>query len=263
MTVTLKTAEDIAGMRVAGKLAADVLEMIAEHVKPGVTTEALDRICHDYIVDVQKAIPAPLNYKGFPKSICTSINHVVCHGIPGDKPLKDGDTLHVYQKGDGSYKIWTVADGQWVSPAAKFSLGADGNATSEPGTDPLTVPAGFGTGFWLIRSDVSKPFYIYGAAVDVASTEATAGAVNLMGNPLRKSAVATIDGAVAGDTIQIPTSTGLPKIYSCKNVGGKLQWTWWEGSEFRSSDNPPAFASGVGFWYTSKETAGKVTFSWL
>ena len=179
------------------------------------------------------------------------------------KNLKDGDTLHVYQKGDGSYKIWTVADGQWVSPAAKFSLGADGNATSEPGTDPLTVPAGFGTGFWLIRSDVSKPFYIYGAAVDVASTEATAGAVNLMGNPLRKSAVATIDGAVAGDTIQIPTSTGLPKIYSCKNVGGKLQWTWWEGSEFRSSDNPPAFASGVGFWYTSKETAGKVTFSWL
>lgn len=66
MTVTLKTAEDIAGMRVAGKLAADVLEMIAEHVKPGVTTETLDRICHDYIVDVQKAIPAPLNYKGFP-----------------------------------------------------------------------------------------------------------------------------------------------------------------------------------------------------
>ena len=80
MTVTLKTPEDIAKMRVAGKLAADVLEMIAEHVKPGVTTEELDRICHDYIVNVQQAIPAPLNYKGFPKSICTSINHVVCHG---------------------------------------------------------------------------------------------------------------------------------------------------------------------------------------
>ena len=178
------------------------------------------------------------------------------------KNLTDGDTLHVYQKGDGSYKIWTVADGQWVSPAAKFSLGADGNATSEPGTDPLTVPAGFGTGFWLIRSDVSKPFYIYGAAVDVASTEATAGAVNLMGNPLRKSAVATIDGAVAGDTIQIPTSTGLPKVYSCKNVGGKLQWTWWKDSEGKSGDNPPAIAAGVGFWYTSKASAGNVTFSW-
>ena len=80
MTVTLKTPEDIAKMRIAGKLAAEVLEMIAEHVKPGVTTEELDRICHDYIVNVQQAIPAPLNYKGFPKSICTSINHVVCHG---------------------------------------------------------------------------------------------------------------------------------------------------------------------------------------
>ena len=82
MTVTLKTPEDIAGMRVAGKLAADVLEMIAEHVKPGVTTDELNQICHDYIVNVQQAIPAPLNYKGYPKSICTSINHVVCHGIP-------------------------------------------------------------------------------------------------------------------------------------------------------------------------------------
>ena len=82
-------------MRVAGRLAAEVLEMIGEHVKPGVTTEELDRICHDYIVNVQKAIPAPLNYKGFPKSICTSINHVVCHGIPNEKPLKDGDTLNI------------------------------------------------------------------------------------------------------------------------------------------------------------------------
>ena len=80
MTVSLKTAEDIAGMRIAGKLAADVLEMIAEHVKPGVTTETLNQICHDYIVNVQGAIPAPLNYKGFPKSICTSVNH----GLPWD-----------------------------------------------------------------------------------------------------------------------------------------------------------------------------------
>ena len=101
MTVTIKTAEDIAGMRVAGRLAAEVLEMIGEHVKPGVTTEELDRICHDYIVNVQKAIPAPLNYGGapgrmpFPKSICTSINHVVCHGIPNEKPLKNGDALNI------------------------------------------------------------------------------------------------------------------------------------------------------------------------
>ena len=95
MTVTLKTHEDIEKMRIAGQLAADVLEMIAPHVKPGVTTEELDRLCHDYIVNEQGAVPAPLNYKGFPKSICTSINHVVCHGIPNEKPLKDGDVLNI------------------------------------------------------------------------------------------------------------------------------------------------------------------------
>lgn len=95
MTVTIKTAEEIEKMRIVGKLAAEVLEMLDEHVKPGVTTEALDRIAHDYIVNVQKAIPAPLNYRGYPKSICTSLNHVVCHGIPNDKPLKNGDIMNV------------------------------------------------------------------------------------------------------------------------------------------------------------------------
>ena len=92
-TITIKTADEIAKMRVAGKLAADVLDMIAEHVKPGITTDELDKICHDYIVNVQQAIPAPLNYgtPPFPKSICTSLNHVVCHGIPSDKKLKNGD----------------------------------------------------------------------------------------------------------------------------------------------------------------------------
>ena len=91
MTVSLKTADEIAKMRVAGKLAADVLMMIGQYVKAGVTTEELNTICHDYIVNVQNAIPAPLNYRGFPKSICTSVNHVVCHGIPTDKKvLKNG-----------------------------------------------------------------------------------------------------------------------------------------------------------------------------
>ena len=82
-------------MRVAGRLTADVLDMIGEHVRPGISTDELDRICHDYIVQVQQAIPAPLNYRGFPKSICTSVNHVVCHGIPGDKVLKDGDIVNI------------------------------------------------------------------------------------------------------------------------------------------------------------------------
>ncbi len=96
MNVTIKTPEEIECMRVAGRLAAEVLEMIGEHVKPGVTTGELDRICHQYITEVQQAIPAPLNYKGFPKSICTSVNHVICHGIPSDKKvLKDGDIINI------------------------------------------------------------------------------------------------------------------------------------------------------------------------
>ena len=96
MTVTIKTPEEIEKMRVAGRLAAEVLELLDEHVKPGVTTEDLDRIAHDHIVNVQQAIPAPLNYKGFPKSICTSVNHVVCHGIPTEKKvLKDGDIINI------------------------------------------------------------------------------------------------------------------------------------------------------------------------
>ena len=93
--VLLKTPAEQAAMREAGRLAAEVLDMIGPHVVPGVTTEELDRRCHEYIVDVQKAVPAPLGYRGFPKSICTSINHVVCHGIPGDRKLKQGDIVNL------------------------------------------------------------------------------------------------------------------------------------------------------------------------
>jgi methionine aminopeptidase type I len=95
MTVTIKTADEQDKMRTAGRLAADVLDMIGDYVKPGVTTGELDRICHEYITGVQDAIPAPLNYRGFPKSICTSVNHVVCHGIPGDRKLKAGDAVNI------------------------------------------------------------------------------------------------------------------------------------------------------------------------
>ncbi len=95
MQVTIKNAEDQQKMRVAGRLAADVLDMITPHVVPGVTTEALDQLCHDYIVQVQKAVPANLGYRGFPKTVCTSVNHVVCHGIPGDRKLKDGDIVNI------------------------------------------------------------------------------------------------------------------------------------------------------------------------
>ena len=95
MAIIIKTPEEIEKMRVAGRLAAEVLEMIGEHVQPGITTDELDSICHDFIVNEQKAIPAPLNYRGFPKSICTSVNHQVCHGIPGEKMLKKGDIVNI------------------------------------------------------------------------------------------------------------------------------------------------------------------------
>ncbi|MEC8996314.1 MAG: type I methionyl aminopeptidase [Pseudomonadota bacterium] len=96
MMVDIKSESDIRKMRVAGRLASEVLEMIEEHVVPGITTGLLDEICHNYIVQKQNAIPAPLNYKGFPKSICTSINHQVCHGIPSkEKKLKEGDIINI------------------------------------------------------------------------------------------------------------------------------------------------------------------------
>ncbi len=100
MTIHIKTTEEIEKMKIAGRLAAEVLDFIAPHVKPGVTTGEIDRLCHDYMVNVQKTIPAPLNYappgyQPYPKSICTSINHQVCHGIPGDRQLKHGDIVNI------------------------------------------------------------------------------------------------------------------------------------------------------------------------
>jgi methionyl aminopeptidase len=111
----IKTPEEIKKMRVAGKLAAEVLEMIEEHVVPGITTLELDNICHAYIVNTQNAIPAPLNYKGFPKSICTSVNHVVCHGIPSEKVLKEGDIINI--------DITVIKNGYHGDTSKMFNLG--------------------------------------------------------------------------------------------------------------------------------------------
>ncbi|MEW6648325.1 MAG: type I methionyl aminopeptidase [Pseudomonadota bacterium] len=115
MSVTIKTPEEQDKMRVAGRLAAEVLEMIAPHVQPGVSTDELDRLCHDYIVNVQQAVPAPLNYHGFPKSICTSINHQVCHGIPNDRELKDGDIVNL--------DITVIKDGYHGDTSMMFLVG--------------------------------------------------------------------------------------------------------------------------------------------
>ncbi|MES9991071.1 MAG: type I methionyl aminopeptidase [Candidatus Thiodiazotropha sp.] len=115
MGITIKTAQEIAKMRVAGRLAAEVLEMITPHVQPGVTTAELDKICHDYIVNEQEAIPAPLNYRGFPRSICTSVNQVVCHGIPGEKRLKKGDIVNI--------DITVIKDGYHGDTSKMFCIG--------------------------------------------------------------------------------------------------------------------------------------------
>jgi len=96
MAIQLKTPEEIEKMRIAGRLAAEVLDIITPHVKPGVTTEELDRICNDHIINVQGTVPANVGYRGFPKTVCTSVNNVICHGIPSEaKVLKDGDIVNI------------------------------------------------------------------------------------------------------------------------------------------------------------------------
>ena len=115
MSIVIKTPDEIEKMRVAGRLAAEVLEMIEPHVQAGITTDELDKICHDYIVNEQKAIPAPLNYHGFPKSICTSVNHQVCHGIPGNKRLKNGDIVNI--------DITVIKDGFHGDTSKMFQVG--------------------------------------------------------------------------------------------------------------------------------------------
>ncbi len=106
--------EDFEGMRKAGRLAAETLDFITPHVQPGVTTDALDKLCHDFIVE-HDAIPAPLNYRGFPKSICTSINHVVCHGIPGPRRLREGDILNI--------DVTVILDGWYGDTSRMFCVG--------------------------------------------------------------------------------------------------------------------------------------------
>lgn len=120
MSVTLKTPEEIEKMRVAGRLASEVLDYITPHVKPGITTGELDRLCHEYMVSVQGTIPAPLNYTPpghvpYPKSICTSVNHQVCHGVPGDKVLKNGDVVNL--------DITVIKDGWHGDTSRMFMVG--------------------------------------------------------------------------------------------------------------------------------------------
>ncbi|CAG1018317.1 methionyl aminopeptidase [Burkholderiaceae bacterium] len=127
MTITIKSAADIDGMRIAGRLASEVLDMLTAHVKPGVTTEQLDKLAHDHIVDVQGGIPAPLNYAPpgytpYPKSICTSINHQVCHGIPNDRPLKNGDIVNI--------DVTVIKDG-WHGDTSRMFIVGEGSIAAK------------------------------------------------------------------------------------------------------------------------------------
>jgi methionyl aminopeptidase len=120
MAITIKNQLDIEKMRIAGKLASEVLDFITPHVQPGVTTGELDQLCHDYMVNVQKVIPAPLNYAPpghapYPKSICTSVNHQICHGVPGEKVLKNGDIVNL--------DITVIRDGYHGDTSRMFYVG--------------------------------------------------------------------------------------------------------------------------------------------
>jgi len=127
MTITLKSAADIEGMRIAGRLGSEVLDMLTPHVKPGITTEQLDKLAHDYIFDVQGGVPAPLNYAPpgytpYPKSICTSINHQVCHGIPNDRPLKNGDIVNI--------DVTVIKDG-WHGDTSRMFIVGEGSIAAK------------------------------------------------------------------------------------------------------------------------------------
>ncbi|MFQ5765971.1 MAG: type I methionyl aminopeptidase, partial [Rhodospirillales bacterium] len=115
--IKIHGADDFEGMRRAGRLAAECLDFITPHVKPTVSTERLDKLCHDFIVD-HGATPAPLGYRGFPKSICTSINHVICHGIPGDKKLRKGDILNI--------DVTVILDGWHGDTSRMYTVGKMG-----------------------------------------------------------------------------------------------------------------------------------------
>jgi methionyl aminopeptidase len=122
MSIIIKSADDIARMRIAGRLASEVLDHIEPHVRPGVTTEELDRLCHDYMVHVQGTVPAPLNYappgyKPYPKSICASVNHQVCHGVPSEKTLKKGDIVNL--------DITVIKDGYHGDTSRMFVVGGE------------------------------------------------------------------------------------------------------------------------------------------
>ncbi len=127
MSITYKDAEGVSGMRVACRLASEVLDYLTPHVKPGVTTNDLDKLAHDYITQVQGAVPAPLNYMGggsipYPKSICTSVNHVVCHGIPNDKALKKGDIINL--------DITVIKDG-WHGDTSRMFIVGEGSIAAK------------------------------------------------------------------------------------------------------------------------------------
>jgi methionine aminopeptidase len=160
MSITIKTGDEIDGMRIAGRLASEVLDYITPFVKPGVTTDELDRLCHNYMVDVQGCIPAPLNYAPgghtpYPKSICTSINQQICHGVPSDRALKDGDIVNL--------DITVIKDG-WHGDTSRMFIVGEGSV-------------------WATSATPSRPSLKTRASRWCASSAATASAASSTKSP--------------------------------------------------------------------------------
>ncbi len=185
MAVSIKSPEEIEKMHVAGKLAAEVLDFIAPHVKPGTTTAELDRLCHDYITREQDATPAPLNYappgyQPYPKSICTSVNHVVCHGVPGDKKLRTGDIINI--------DITVIKDGYHGDTSRMFYVGrtVDSGASTVRRDLRMHVArhrrGAAGSAIWAISAMPYRLMPKATAAAWCASSAATASAGNFTRN---------------------------------------------------------------------------------
>ncbi|MBQ0033451.1 MAG: hypothetical protein KBT68_11725 [bacterium] len=197
------------------------------------------------------------------KELSATDEQVSAANIVSTVNLQDGDALYIYS--NGSYDAWTLENGAWTKVLKTNSEG-----TSE-GPEAAAVRAEIGSGFWLIRNgedrNYTKPFYIFGAAVEFGATTATKGVKSLMGNPKREAATPTISGMVNGDTIQLTTAGELLNSYTythylAKEGDEKWGWGYWDEDNNPQFVASPTIPAGTGFWYVSKGTESDVTFAW-
>ena len=188
------------------------------------------------------------------KELSVSDEPVSAANIVSTVNLQDGDELYIYS--NGSYDAWTLQNGAWTKVLKTNSEG------TKEGPEAAAVRAEIGSGFWLMRNgenrDYSKPFYIFGAVVELQSTTAAAGVKSLMGNPCLTAKTPTITGMSNGDTIQFATAGGLLNVYTYNATSEK--WGFWNSKNEPDSTPAPKIPAGIGFWYVSK--GGAVTFAW-